>query len=671
MPYRIAIDTGGTFTDLVLMDEEDGQVTLHKVCSTPENPARAIRQGILEICRTAGLSPAEVGSIIHGTTVATNAVLERKGARTALLTTRGFRDVLHIMRQDRPKLYDLAARRPLPLVSRRLRLEVDERILFDGSVARLLNEEQVLSFVPFLLAEGVQSLAIGFLHSYINPRHERRAQELLEGSLPGIEFTLSSDILPEIKEYERFGTAVMNAYVKPILKNYLRRIVDDLRASGLQSTFYVMKSNGGVTTAPAAAETSVQTLLSGPAGGVLTGLALASRMGKSNLITVDMGGTSFDVSLIAGGSAGFAREVEMGGHAVKIPMLDIHTIGAGGGSIAWMDAGGALRVGPQSAGAEPGPAAYGRGGLEPTVTDANLVLGRLNPQYFLGGNMPLDTDAARKAIEQRVARPLGLETLQAAEGIIRVINASMVKGIRHVSVQRGHDPREFTLVAFGGAGPLHAVELAEDLNIPEIIIPPAPGLGSAFGLLEADMRQDYVQTFLGELRPEAFTRMRETFRQMERQGMDFLGPGEARFLPSLDLRYLGQGYELEIPFADSFETIAAAFHQAHQQQYGFQRPEISIEIVNLRLAAVRGVKKYSAIELPAGPPSPSAALKGSRRVYLAGQYLECAIYDRARLQPGHRWSGPAIIEQPDTTTLLFPGHQARVDGFGNIIIRIR
>jgi len=669
MSLRIAIDTGGTFTDVVIYDEETGVTRLRKIPSTPDNPGEAILQGIVQLCEQEGMQLDDISMVIHGTTVATNAILERKGARTALLTTRGFRDILHIMRQDRPRLYDLRARRPLPLVERGLRLEADERMLYDGTIHHPLEEQSVAELAPLLKSEKIKSLAVCFLHSYVNDQHEIRAGEILNEEFPELEITLSSELIPEFKEYERMSTTVINAYVKPILKRYLSNIVANLAAAGVSSEFYVMKSNGGIMAAEAGSKYGVHTILSGPAGGVLASVHLAERTGHSNIITVDMGGTSFDISLVSGGTPGFAPESEIGGHALKVPMLDIHTIGAGGGSIAWIDRGGALRVGPLSAGADPGPAAYQRGGEDPTVTDANLILGRLNPDYFLGGAMAVDPVLSRKVIEEKIANPLDMSVLEAAEGIIKVINASMTKGIRHVSVQRGHDPREFAMVAFGGAGPLHASELANDLDIPEVIVPPAPGLESAFGLLEADLRQDYVQTRLAGLSDDLGDELCDLFQKMEERAVDFFGTGKIDFRRTLDLRYEGQGYELEVPFKGIVSETTAAFHSSHEQQYGFARKEVPVQLVNLRLSAVRTVKKVSVKEKSIETGT-AGAPRTERDVYLNGESHSCAVFEREQLKPGDRISGPAIVEQIDTSTLLFPDDEGQIDGFGNLVIQV-
>ena len=497
---RIGIDTGGTFTDLVAFAPASGSLAFHKVATTPEDPARGIIRGIREIVDRTGARAEEIELLVHGTTVATNAVLQRAGARVALITTAGFRDVLQIQRQDRPRLYDLRGRRALPLVPRALRYELHERVRFDGSVQTPLDRGQLDGLVDVLRRERVEAVAVGLLHSYANPSHELEVGRVLAQRLPGAAVCLSHELAGEQGEYERFSTCAMNAFVQPVIGRYLGRLEQGLAAKGIAAPLFIMKSSGGVMSAQAAARRAVETVMSGPAGGVVAGAAIArSEAGCRNLITADMGGTSFDVGVVQEGAVGFARDTEMGGLAISVPMLDIHSVGAGGGSIGWIDAGGALRVGPHSAGARPGPACYGLGGAEPTVTDANLVLGRLGAESLLGGGMTVDPEAARRAIHDRLAGPLRIGVEAAAEGVIRVVNAAMTAAMRKLTVERGHDPREFALCPFGGAGPLHGAELAAELGIGRTIVPLAPGVNSAIGLLMADLREDRVATFVRRL----------------------------------------------------------------------------------------------------------------------------------------------------------------------------
>ena len=499
MAYRLGIDSGGTFTDVVLFDDSKKTLHITKTPSTPANPAIGVINGIKKILSQVGVRPEEIASLVHGTTVATNALIEYKGIRTALILTEGFKDILSIGRQDRPKLYDYFEKRPEPFIPRHLRFEVSERTLYNGEILRPLNEEQVREIAGSLKKMGIKGIAVCLLHSYANPTHEKRIKELFEEKYPEAVVSTSHEILPEFREYERMSTTVINTYVMPIVDRYLQDLQRMMREGGLTADLNVMQSNGGVMTSRSAGEKSVHTILSGPAGGVMGSLAIGNQIGMKNLITVDMGGTSFDICLIHDGKIHFTKESEMGGHPIKVPMIDIHTIGAGGGSIAWIDPGVLLRVGPQSAGAKPGPVCYRLGGQEPTVTDANLVLGRIDPDYYLGGEMSLDVEAAKQAISDKIAQPLKLSLEEAAEGIIKVINASMVRGIRKVSVEKGYDAREFSMICFGGGGPLHSLELAEELRIPTVVVPISPGVNSALGLLIADFRYDYSQTFLKKM----------------------------------------------------------------------------------------------------------------------------------------------------------------------------
>ncbi|MBE0467173.1 MAG: hydantoinase/oxoprolinase family protein, partial [Candidatus Desulforudis sp.] len=465
--YKLAVDTGGTFTDFCLLGD-DGELWVEKEPSTPDDPSRAVFAGIEKLLKKTGIQPREISLFLHGTTVATNAVLEQRGARVALVTTSGFKDVIFIGRQNRPHLYNFWSTKPPPLLPRHLVFEINERVLADGSIRRRPRNDEVGFVVQRVREAGVEAVAVCLLHAYVNPEHEMLLKNALERELPQLSVTASSEILPEFREYERTSTTVINALVRPLMDRYIKRLERDLQSTGVNGEPFIMQSNGGVITAAQARNQSARTVLSGPAGGVLAGVSLARLTGCKNLITADMGGTSMDICLIHDGEPRFTTEGSIGGYPLRLPILDIHTIGAGGGSVAWVDAGGALRVGPRSAGAVPGPACYGLGGANPTVTDANLLLGRLHPADFAGYRQ-LEPELAVRSIEERTAKPLGLTLEEAAEGIIRVVNAGMVRATRVVSVQKGHDPRDFTLVAFGGAGPLHAVELARELSIPRIL----------------------------------------------------------------------------------------------------------------------------------------------------------------------------------------------------------
>ena len=678
MSYRLGVDIGGTFTDLALYDVERDRIEFAKTPSTPADQTLAVAEGVRLLVDRYGLDPGDIDFFIHGTTVAINTLLERKGARTALITTAGFRDVLLIGRQDRPMLYDWRVRRAEPLISRRLSFEVEERVLHTGEVLTPLEVETARGVIERVRREDVDAVAVCLLHSYANPAHERVIGELLAAELPGVTIALSSDVLPEFKEFDRMSTTAINAYVAPGTARYLRALEERTAEAGVKTDVHIMQSNGGITGAETAASRPVRTVLSGPAAGVIGGVALAAQAGEPNAITVDMGGTSFDISLSYNGEVRHTQDSEIEGFPVKVPMVDIHTLGAGGGSIAWIDAGGALRVGPRSAGAEPGPPCYGRGGTEPTVTDANLVLGRLSVASLLGGEMRLDAELAGRAIEERIARPLGLGLEEAAEGIIRVVNAAMLKGIRVVSVAKGYDPREFCVAAFGGAGPLHASELARELDIPRVLVPIAPGVTSALGLLMADMRHDYVRTVLrlaSESPPEEITARfsemeEEALAQMEREGIPADG---VTLLRLADARYLGQGFELETPVDGGrlgprqVADLVERFHAAHKRRYGYESHENPVELVNLRVVALANLPRPQLA--PArldGTRTPSA--RERRGVYFDGQRLQAGVYDRAALAPGDLLPGPAIVEQLDSTTVVWPGQRARVDARRNLVL---
>jgi len=676
---KIGVDVGGTFTDLVVIDEEDGRINLTKVPSTPKNPDRGVLVGIEKVSRLFSVLPEEVGFLIHGTTVATNALIERKGVESALIVTQGFRDVLHIARQTRPKLYDFFARRPDPFVPRRLRFEVEERILAGGEVAEPLNEKSVRSVAEAIKDSAIRVVAVCLLHSYTNPAHEQRVREILLESIPELRVSISSEILPEFKEYERMSTTVINAYVMPIVEIYLQRILHNIKRMGVRSNLHIMQSNGGVMSSGTAGRKSVHTVLSGPAAGVIGAIALAKLAKAEDLITIDMGGTSFDVSLVRGGVPSFTMESDIDGHVIKIPMIDIKTLGAGGGSIAWVDAGGALQVGPQSAGADPGPACYAQGGGEATVTDANLVLGYLSPKTFAAGEMKLSVQRALEAIEKNIAGPMGLGTEEAAEGILRVVNATMIRGIRLVSVERGYDPRDFSLVCFGGAGPVHAIKLAQELNIPKIVVPEAPGVNCALGLLMADFRHDYSHTFLHLIRDLDPLRLTEEFKVLERQAREQMSgegvPEEDIVLHrSGDLRFFGQGYELNVPLAGKdynrrdLEEIGGSFAGVHEEQYGYSMPPETVQIVNLRLTAIGLLSKPWLEEEREAGADPAQALRGTRVVFMEGKEVEVSVFDRKGLRCGNRIESPAIIEQVDSTTVLFHGYRATVDRYRNLII---
>lgn len=677
--FRLAVDTGGTFTDLCVIDELSGKLVVTKVPSTPSNPALAVITGIQKLITEKEISADKVKFILHGTTVATNALLEHKGAQTALITTEGFGDVLQIGRQNRPELYNFWARRPIPIVPRRLCYEVPERLLYTGEVFRPLDESKTESIVHEIKNRGIKSIAVSLIHSYANDIHEQRIKSIISKIHPDAYVTLSSEVLPEFREYERMSTICINSFVMPKVNKYVADLEGRLKKMGVASDLYIMQSNGGVITARMAREMSARTVLSGPAGGVLTGAFISRSTSQPNLITIDIGGTSADISLIESGTPHLTTESQIGGYPIKLPMIDINTIGAGGGSIAWIDSGGALRVGPQSAGADPGPVCYGLGGTKPTVTDANAILGRINPSYLLGGEMKLFLDDARRVIEEKIARPLEIDVERAAAGIIAVINANMIRGIRRVSVEKGYDPREFSLVAFGGAGPLHAVELARALNMTKIIIPAYPGIASAFGMLSADVRHDYVQTYIAVSNKVDAKRLQSIYQHMEKQGIHQLS-NEGFSDQSIilhryaDLRYVRQAYELQVPLkngsltTEDISSAAQSFHAHHERNYGYARRNEPVEFVNLRLVALG--------KLPEMQPAKTIS-KGKkalqpidyRKVFFEGTSpLKTAIYQREHLHKGQHISGPAIIEQLDSTIVIFPNYQAVTDSYGNLLI---
>ena len=671
MTLRIGSDTGGTFTDLVAFDEAAGRLCFHKVASTPDDPGRAIVEGIQQIAGKLGAGPEAVSLLVHGTTVATNTVLQRSGAKVALITTAGFRDVLHIQRQDRPQMYDLRTRRVRPLVPRRLRFELNERMLHDGSVRTPVDRRQLDELIEELRCLRVDAVAVGLLHSYVNPAHEVEVGAVLVEALPGATVCISHEVVGEHGEYERFSTCAMNAYVQPVMQRYLSQLDRRLGDAGFKAPLFVMKSNGGVMSAASAARQCVETVLSGPAGGVVAGVAMAGARRNANLITADMGGTSFDVSVIHEGRPAFARDSEMGGLAISVPMLDIHTVGAGGGSIAWTDAGGSLRVGPQSAGARPGPACYRRGGELPTVTDANLVLGRLAATSLLGGGMTVDLEAARRAVHDHVAAPLDLTVEQAAEGIVRVVNATMTAAIRKLTVERGLDPRAFTLCPFGGAGPLHGAELASEMGIGETLVPVAPGVTSAIGLLMSNLREDRVRTHVALLNDSALPQLDAIFDELLDDAGTRLGfTDRARKVRrSLGMRYHGQRYELGASVAEGpldAARIKGAFHREHERMYGYARQEEPVEVASV-WASVE--VDLDAVTLPRADMLNSDAEPFShRRVLFGGSSHDTPVIRREQLGPGAELTGPAVVEQLDATTLLWPRQKLRVDDYGQLVL---
>ena len=685
----IGVDVGGTFTDIVFCDLSANQVAIHKVSTTPDDPSRGILQGIAEICRDNGIAPADIDYLLHGTTTATNAVLEHKGARAGMLTNEGFRDIIHIARHQRVEHYSIMQELPWqnrPLVKRRHRKVVKGRLgPPHGEELEPLDESGVVAAARLLKAEGVEAVAVCFLFSYLNPAHEQRAKEILERELPGVFITTSSSVSPQFREFERFTTACLCAFIGPKMRSYVSRLEDALRDAGLRSELRVMASNGGVATPAMVSEKPVMTLLSGLAAGVLGGAWIGDLSGRRKLVTFDIGGTSADIGIVVEGR--FAetdpRSTSIAGFPLLLPMIDIHTIGAGGGSIAYIDQGGAFRVGPRSAGAVPGPAAYGRGGKEPTVTDANVVLGRLDKNDFLGGSMKLDEDAAHRVIEE-LANSLGMSKLEAAEGVLTVINSNMANAIRSRTVQKGIDPREFALVAFGGAGPLHGVEVAAMLGFREVIVPPYPGITSAMGLLTTDLKYDTIRTQFQVSGNVDLDRLNADIAAMEDQlrrqfVADHLEAASMSFVRDGDLRYVGQGYELKIPFPvgvigkRELEEIWKRFHEAHEREYGHAFPSNPIEIVNVRVIGVGQMPKITKLAAPEGATLEKARVRTGQCVFRIDGELrlfETSFYRRHLLPVGQVFTGPAIVLQKDSTTVVPPGCSAINDPAGNLILTI-
>jgi N-methylhydantoinase A/oxoprolinase/acetone carboxylase beta subunit len=685
----IGVDVGGTFTDIVFTDTESNVTHTHKVASTPDDPSRAFMRGVTEICRAAGVGFDKLDHIYHGTTIATNAALQYRGARAGMITTRGFRDIVHIGRHQRPQHYSLQQRIPWqsqPLVQRRYRKVVTERLAPPrGTVETPLDEGEVRSAALELRNEDVRAIAICFLFSYINPAHERRAKQIVSEVCPDVFVTCSHEVAPQFREFERFTTTAMNAFIGPLVRDYVDRLAGGLRAAGFRGEVHIMMSNGGVAPARSIADLPVNTLMSGLAAGVLGGAWVGELAGRRNLITLDIGGTSADIGVVSEGrfAEASARDTYVAGYPILVPMIDLHTIGAGGGSIAHIDAGGAFKVGPQSAGAIPGPAAYGQGGTDATVTDANIVLGRLDVRNFLGGAMPLDRDAATHAV-QGVADRLGLPLLEAAEGIVTLLNANMANAIRARTVQKGIDPRVYALVAAGGAGPLHGVEVAEMLGVSEVLVPPHPGITSAIGLLTTDLKYSVVRTAFLVSSDIDLERMNADLAQMEatlqaQLQADDVDPAAATFERAADARYVGQGYELRLPLsrgtlgAAELAAALARFHELHEQEYGHHFVRSPIELVNLRVTAVGRVPKIREPQRPAHGSAAAATLRTDDVVFRGALGLSpcrTVFYDRARLPVGEALAGPAIVLQPDSTTVVPPGCTFEVHPSGSMVIRL-
>ena len=681
MKYKIGIDVGGTFTDFLVADSQ-GEAQVYKTPTTPQRPEVGVLQGLRKIAASFERELSDflgrVSVIVHGTTITTNAVLTGEGAKTAFLTTRGFRDVLNMRRGLRDRQYDSKYGPPAPLVPRTHIYPITERVNVEGAVVTPLHEAEVLDAIEHIRAQAIEAVAVSYLWSFLNPAHERRTGQLIQEALPEVYVSLSSEVLPQIRVYERHSTTALNATVGPPLARYLSQLENQLDASGFVGVLLIMQSNGGVMSPHLTRRFAANTLLSGPAGGPLAGVFCADTYALRDVITVDMGGTSFDACLIHDRQPVTTTEGEIGGHRLALPVLDIHTVGAGGGSIAWIDAGGILQVGPKSAGAEPGPVCYGRGGVEPTVTDANLVLGYLSSDGLLGGELPLDYDGAQRAVTHKIAEPLGLPPVEAAEGIYRIVNANMAAALQGVSVERGYDPREFALVVAGGAGPLHAGMIARELDMPLIMVPQESAVFCAAGMLLSDLQHDYVQTFTREWGAIVPDEINRSLREIEEQARATLAsegiPAEKiQIRASFDVRYVGQFHEVEVPVqpplaASELEAAAARFHHLHEALYGYAMPRAALEMINLRVKALGLTEKPRLTPRPLGGADPAGALTGKRQAYFSGRPSEVSVYAGDRFDCGMALAGPALIEQANTTVLVPPGYRLVCDMYRNYVM---
>ncbi len=679
MGYSLGIDTGGTHTDLILIDKEKGSVWTVKVPTTPNEPLQGILRGIDRLLADSGSEIGHLDELVYGTTLVTNMVVQHQAVNTGLITTKGFRDVLEIGRAYRPNnIYDIQMELPPPLVRRDLRMEVPERINFQGQVLSALDEDQCRAVVRTLKARNVETIAVCLLHSYVNPAHELRIKSIIAEEYPEAYISLSCEVNPVYREYERTSTTVLNAFVTPRIVEHLDDFKNRMYENGLRGWLYTMQANGGRASFKAAVQCPVNVTNSGPIAGAIAGAHIARQLGFPNAITLDMGGTSCDLALIEGGNLKYASESKVEGYPVQISTIDLNIVGAGGGSVAWLDSGGGLHVGPRSAGANPGPVCYGLGGTEPTVTDANLITNRLNPDYYLGGEMHLDAENAHRAIKKTIAKPLGMTTMEVALGILEIANATMIRAIKLVSVERGYDPHDFVLIAFGGAGPLHATRLAEELEIPVVIVPPYPGNTSALGMVMADMRYDYVSTRIQNLDEVDPALSEKTLQDLEAQAHSQLTaegvPVDRQQLTrSCDIRYYGQSSELNIPIqgqllsADDLHGISLAFHVAHRRTHGHAMEGDPVEVVNYRVSATGTSPE---LQLVNHWSKDRKALKGRRVVVFRDGSVDSPVYERHALKPGYQIDGPAVVEQIDSTTIICPGQSGRVDTHGNLIITL-
>lgn len=680
MSIMIGVDVGGTFTDFSTFDTETGRLKHFKHSSTPEDPSKAIVSGILHVLEEDVIGPEQVSYLAHGTTVATNALIEKKGARLGLITTKGFKDLMEIGWQKRPSLYDLSKQKPESLIPDGMKCEVEERILYDGTVKTALNEDSVREAVRYLKDMKAETIAVCTLFSFLNPVHEDRIKEIIREEYPEVYVSVSHELVPEFREYSRMSTTVLNAYLGPVMEKYVHNFERSILDAGITVAPYVTQSNGSVISIAETIDCPIKTAVSGPSAGVIGAACIGKQCGIDKIITFDMGGTSIDVSLIENGKASLSNERLVEGYPARIPMIDIVTVGAGGGSIARIDAGGALKVGPDSAGATPGPACYMRGGTNPCVTDANIVLGKLNREKILGGRMDVDAGLAEKAIKENICDKSELTLDQAAAGIISVVNSNMTRAIRVVSVERGYDAREFTLMAFGGAGPLHACEVARDMGITSVLLPPSPGTLCSLGLLMADTKFDISRSNVMIAEEENLNRVQDIFDTLTREGNELLSregvkEKDRSVTYLIECRYERQNYEIGIEVSGHFtreamEEMIEKFHKEHNRSYGYFNRSMRIQMVNYRVSAVGDIVKPDLKEERIQENAPAPEPFDVRNVLFDREkdYISTNIYHREDFVPGCVIEGPAIIEQMDSTSVIPPGWKAYTDGYRNLCV---
>ncbi len=675
---RIGVDVGGTNTDICAIDENNGELMVYKLPSSLFDQSEAVIQGIKAIAKEYGFQGKDVSRFMHGTTVATNAILECRGSKEALITTGGFRDLLEIGRQKRPDLYDQQAEKPKTLIPRDLRFEINERLDYEGDVVKPISREEIEKTVELIKEKGAEAVAVMLLNSYLNPENELLVKQIVSEKIPGAFLTVSSDLSKQFREYERLCGAVLNSFVGPEVKKYMNNLKKTLESEGIKKS-YINHSNGGLMSIDESMSYPVKTALSGPAAGVVGAQYISSLIKEKDLITIDIGGTSTDISLVVNGQFEASDERTISGYPVRIPSIDITTIGAGGGSIAWIDSGGILKVGPQSAGASPGPACYGLGGKNVTITDARVVLGHLNNKYLLGGRLPIKSELSEKAVHE-LSEKIGMDFAETARGVISVSNSNIIKEIKNVTVAKGYNPGDFCLVAFGGSGPLHAAELMDEMAIKKALIPNKPGLLAAYGLLTEDMRRDFVQTYVMELSADVMKTVEKRFRYLEKEADEWFDKEKIDISSRtreyfLDMRYKGQNHEIRVPIsADdiySEKTIRDAFIKTYMRLYSFSSDD-SVQIVNFGLSAIGTIMHPLVTEDAYDGVNAEKAVIGSRKVYEGdGKYVDYILYDREKLRNGNVVFGPAIIEQMDSTTLVHSGQKATVDKYLNMILERR